>query len=1250
MRVSCPACHTAYNVDEAKIPPGGANLKCAKCKGSFPVRRGAGAEPAAGPGFAPSAPPVPMPGGRPGPAIPLPGSSDATRPAAPFPSAADASRLAVPLPGVRSPSAPSLFDLPPPEQTVASRPPEKPELVPLPGAGAEPPAPDPADTDPFAAILVGDGPPTVRGTVPQEVVNLSRREPAGFAQDPFAALDFGSPPSAPAASGPGLGAELGSLPAAADASDPFADFGAPAPSVPSLGFGEVAIAEPAPPTPSPALGPPPLPKAPQLEPRAAASGGAPDQPAPEPREFDPVEAVRDAMEADLGSAPPAGAAPGGDASELELLDFIDEAGEASKKVRPSSLRFHVRRKSGKVFGPFDQPTVVKMLTDGQLLGNEDVSSDGEQWAPVGSVSAFAEAIQKLMESPGSLSAAAPAADPPDGAPAPAASSAELLERMRALYGDRMAAIAVVDSATAQRKLVKLAPYAAAAVAGLLLLGAGIYSGQTPYGYFGARWMFPGHLKEGSAAYQKYVEASKALTADTFDSYSQALADAKSLIAENGLSVESRSLYAQAAFYLKRRFFRGDAELLQARRYLDELELSSKGAPETVKARAGQALLVGAAAQVRPALEASAAKNPDDLELKFLLAEGYLQERATAPASEVLKKVLVADPKSAKALHALGVARTLEKAPDWAAAQELFQKALEAGPRHVSSAVEIAAILVHRLDRADDAVAYLDRALSEDAKGQLAPSELARAHSLMGKVQASRHQGEAARKEFEAALQAFPGSAPALAAYGRFLLSRRELEKALPLFEEAVKSDPKEMEYFDGLIRSMLGASKLASAAKLMADAPGELRGDPRLEYLRGRAADELGKGDEAEGHYRKAADADPKYWEPSLALGNFHLGRRRFDEAKQDYAAALQRGPGAAETHVGMGNWQLSQGGLDEAKKEYLAALAIDREAAAAHLGMAQALMAEGALDGAQKEFDEAAALDPTLPGVFTQQGALLRLRGDWDAAAAALEKAKNADAKDSTALWELGAVEMERGRLAEAAKDLDLSLNLDPSSGDAHYFKARVHYARHETTQAEDSMKAALSREPKRPELRFWMGNILLQSNHFDEAVEQWQEAVKLKPDDADALEALAHGYQERQAFEQAIGYFDRVLKVDPARKRLLLNVADCKAGMNRYDEAIAKYKEALKADPSLVGAYFRIGRCYTEKSKIGEAIDWYQKAAANDPDAKEVWRFLGYAYKEKGRKSDAIGAFEKYLALNKDAGDTKDIGNEIFDLRAEK
>ncbi|WP_415829565.1 zinc-ribbon domain-containing protein, partial [Corallococcus exiguus] len=38
MKVSCPSCQTNYNIDDRRIPPGGAKLKCARCQTTFPIK------------------------------------------------------------------------------------------------------------------------------------------------------------------------------------------------------------------------------------------------------------------------------------------------------------------------------------------------------------------------------------------------------------------------------------------------------------------------------------------------------------------------------------------------------------------------------------------------------------------------------------------------------------------------------------------------------------------------------------------------------------------------------------------------------------------------------------------------------------------------------------------------------------------------------------------------------------------------------------------------------------------------------------------------------------------------------------------------------------------------------------------------------------------------------------------------------------------------------------------------------------
>ena len=71
----------------------------------------------------------------------------------------------------------------------------------------------------------------------------------------------------------------------------------------------------------------------------------------------------------------------------------------------------MRRRSGKIFGPFDEAQVVEMLSKGELVGNEDVSEDGERWQSIATVDAFLAAIPESPADPAPAAHPAPAARP-----------------------------------------------------------------------------------------------------------------------------------------------------------------------------------------------------------------------------------------------------------------------------------------------------------------------------------------------------------------------------------------------------------------------------------------------------------------------------------------------------------------------------------------------------------------------------------------------------------------------------------------------------------------------------------------------------------------------------------------------------------------------------------------------------------------------------------------------------------------------
>ncbi len=144
MRIQCPNCPAAYELDDGRVPPSGLSIKCPKCKTPFTVHR-----PKPGDGGKAAGQKVPLPGNGAQPAVAKgTGKQPGAKGAVPLPGmqgAAAAAPWASPTPAHGQPPAP-----PPPSQPDPfAAPPAR--AVPLPGLDEELPVPSNAAMDAPAA-------------------------------------------------------------------------------------------------------------------------------------------------------------------------------------------------------------------------------------------------------------------------------------------------------------------------------------------------------------------------------------------------------------------------------------------------------------------------------------------------------------------------------------------------------------------------------------------------------------------------------------------------------------------------------------------------------------------------------------------------------------------------------------------------------------------------------------------------------------------------------------------------------------------------------------------------------------------------------------------------------------------------------------------------------------------------------------------------------------------------------------------
>jgi len=1246
MRVTCPSCQAAYNIDERRIPPGGAKLKCSACQTLIPlrpppstagVRLDEGAVPLPGLGLGAASPPLPQLTQRP-----------PERP----PVSESLTTGVIPLPPARTPSGPvpaitaAAPVAPPPRRS------DRTMVAPVPGGAVQLPAPTRgAGAPPPSSSVFAPPPPLFGSAVPSPAyappdAPLPGEEEAGFDDEALSdpsnetdasiATDGGAWPD-----DPGYGAEA--LPPDPEPG-PGETAQAPWDAGRSPEFGTVDLGEDANATALPIPADDALPgddgvawtEAPASPdmldlsnlPHTSALKDLDAGPKADPLEFDPTRAEPEDLEADLSRPLPATVRPAEDG--LEVLGFLDEA---AQEIRPRAgrvTRFHVRRRSGKVFGPFEPGVIVKMLEDGQLLGSEEVSTDGDSWSGLAAVPTFAQAMQRLVASP----QAAPAGPPRASSPVTSAERPRLdMEQLAQAYGGRMAVVSVVDGDAQAKQRKRWLLLGAAGLGVLLLLGAGASLQATKYGAFGVRWLFPAHVS--SAEVKTFSEARAALADDTWVGLRKARTQLDALLAHRDYP-EVRAVWAQSVFFEQRRWATADADLLsKATAALTDLDVLPKGNPERVKAEVGKLLLSrqpdAALALLRPArLEAAG---------PLLEAEALLQKNQPSDAASVLEGAMKSTPSGA-GWHGLGLAHLKLKKPD--KAQTDFETALKVAPQHLSSALELAKLALDRKDP-QGALKSLDLALA-DLKA-LAPPERAQALAFRGAALLKQGKPADAIAPLEDAVKADASSILAKGTLARAYSAVKQDDKALPLWKAAVSGEPDNPVWAAGQVQSLAALKKADEAMAAATKARAAFPKDEPTALVVARAQEQLERVSDAEQSYKAAAQLDATDLEPALGLARLYLRQRKPAEARAALAPMTESRPQDPRLRLGLGDLALATGDLPTAQSEFERATTLAPNLPEAWVARARLALERRSWKEARGEAEKGLALDADVPdGHFVLGMALWKL-GELDLSAKELEAARSAG-PNSRLEVALGAVRFEKGDLDGATTLLAGVLKAEPGNPEANYWMARVNHKKTEYGQALESIRAAVERAPTRALYQYELGLILRDSGKAPDAVEAWKQAVKLDPAYADAWEAIGQAQLDAGRTKDAVAAFEAALKADPTRARVLGSIGDAHFQGGKWSLAAASYQAALKADPSLTSLYYRLGRAHSEMGQYDKAIAFYQRALSSAPDNAQAWYHLGYAFKERGKKREAVNAFQSYLAKAPDAKDRKDIEDEIYFL----
>lgn len=790
-----------------------------------------------------------------------------------------------------------------------------------------------------------------------------------------------------------------------------------------------------------------------------------------------------------------------------------------------------------------------------------------------------------------------------------------------------------------------APKILAAAVAVVVVGGALLQ-FTPVGAFGHVFISEA-LHKGDYAKNASTagdNARKALAGDTFAASQKAADD---LAEARKKSPRSKPLAATAAFfeYMHQvRFGADPARSARAKTFLADIPPKDE-VPYLYSAQAAEYAAAAEWAKAKQYVDLAAAKDPKDgirQDLAILRGEIALAQKDSASALSAFTEAQAAAP---TARASFGLARAHYLAKNYPKAREAVDATLKASPAH-AGALTLRALLTWELQR-DDAAALKDLAavLDDKARKTEGSSEISGALAAKGWVMLARERSGEARNAFDEAVKTDPRNVSALVGQGEVLYSDSRYTEALTRFQEANAKDPSSVSAILGTSKAEIALERLSDAKSRLTAARAKYPKDMGVALWLAKTEEALGNKKVAEELYGTAVDlADAQNADAInayAALARFLAGQGRTSEAQAKLDAARSKLPDTPALQRAFGDVAAAQGLNEQAVGHYQAALEKNPADLGTRFRLGQTYRKMNKLDQAAEEFDKVVAIDKEYPGIALERGVLFEKSGDVQKALEQFNAAFQKAPKDPDLKLRVGAAYVTIGDTEKAIPLLKQVYEERPNSAEANHFLGRAYLKQGglEATAAMRYLQRAVDLDPNKAEYHLyvaWAANeaspaqLGLARKHVDKAL---------------ALDKLlADGYWQRGVVElregslgDAVKDLKKALELKPERTEAHAALAETYEQKNETPAALAEWAKAIAMDDKQATWRWRYGRLLADKGHAAEAAKHLAFAVEKGKSMQPRPGWLGpaafeagEALKKTGKKADACDSYRLFVELS--------------------
>ena len=912
----------------------------------------------------------------------------------------------------------------------------------------------------------------------------------------------------------------------------------------------------------------------------------------------------------------------------ELEEFLEE---------PDQMMYHLRMATGDVVGPYMGDRVENMLRTGMLLGNEEISADGQDWQPLGAHPEFSAFVDG-----GNFSSAV------DDAPQFASGATDQGD-LPELVGVQ---VRVMDDSPEIEVMHEEAPAKASGGRRKLLIGAAsilVLGGV-------AAWQLGVLDSSGGGAAGTSAPRSRAGVATTSSRFARindvlkedrlAAIMKRGTLLRNAVTkssnedLEARVASARIACDLFVRFdlplermkmtnalkgmteemIRGNA--FDIARACASLANRNEGQMEMylakhIKAKDVEALqlsiLVAAAAGDKDLLEqrremALEAGGPGYVErTHFTAARAYERMNEHELSRQAYAKVTDGD--STRADAWLGQSRVAWKQIEEIDPRELTEEQLEP----IESTLNQARRQIDSLGRHKQWKAEIFR--------------------ILGEIQLRRSDFGAAAKFLEKARTFLPKDTVLVERVAHVLRLGGDFSGSMATWEALLKMAPNSEAGIVGLADVFIQtAAYERGAARIRELISKQAKPSAASQFWHAELLWLMNERKEAREMYEKVLRTDPQFVRALVAMARIDIQDSNLDVATRRLQTARSIDAENPWVYIGFGDFYRTQDNFELAEREYREAIRRAEKEPRAHYLLAKALLEQKRVEEALKEASTALSIEERNPKYMVQKASILDRLKRHDEAANLMKRAIRLMPEEDEFYVQLALTLLKRERVAEARNYLATAAGIDRKNGNIPYLLG-VTFVEKQPDKALGYLRTADQLRPKHGPTLLSMGEAFYRSNQLLDAINALTESIQADSASAEAREWRARAYRDQGQYPEALLDLDQALRIRGANAGLYYDKAEVYrrwGGKEQTRNALRSYRQAVRVNRRMGKSYCRIAELQIDRGRFRQAMRAASRCVQYEPKSGSGHLSVGMLQKERGNYDEAEKALRESLKVD--------------------